>query len=365
MSATTKRILQVVYCLGVGGSEMVAKDIALGLGRMGLYNAVCALEHGGPLEEELSRAGLPSFVAGRGRGGMPGAMYRLYRIMRRFRPDVVHTHHLYELFYAWPGALACGARIVHTEHEYFSLQNPRARFYLRALARLCRRITAVNRETASFIENLLGWREERVATIVNGIDLERFSKAVPDREALGVAPADKVLAVVARLEPVKGHSVLLEAFAQVLESMPEALLLVVGDGSARGELEARARELGVAGRVRFLGLRRDIHALLAASDAVVLASMEEGLPVSILEAMAASRPLVATAVGGVPSVVRDGETGFLVAPGDARALAGALGRVLGDEGLARQMGQNGFELVKGRYDAAAMVENYRAVYEAA
>jgi len=358
-----KRIMQVVYSLGVGGSEMVARDIALGLKGLGWANAVCALERGGALQSELEQAGVQTFVSGRN-AGVLGTMFKLFRAIRRFRPDVVHTHHLYELFYAWPGALLCGAGIVHTEHEYFSLENGKARFFIRLLSRLCKRVTAVNRETASYLENLLGWPKDRVATIVNGIDLQAFGEARPDRASLGLAEQDRVIGIVARLEPVKGHDVLFTAFTQVQEKFPDAALLVVGDGSRRQELERMADSLGIAGRVRFLGMRRDVPQLLAAMDVMALSSLEEGLPVSILEAMGAGLPVVASAVGGIPAVVQDLETGMLVPAGDVQALAGALERVLGDAVLARAMGTAGFRLVSGKYGANAMVQSYREIYDA-
>lgn len=357
-----KRVLQIVYSLDVGGSEMVARDIAMGLENLGWANAVCALEHGGALQQELTQAGVGTFISGR-RGGMLGTMFKLFQIIRGFKPDVVHTHHLYELFYAWPGALACGAGIVHTEHEFFSLETGKARFFIRLLAKLCKRITAVNRETAEFLEHLLGWPDGRVATIVNGVDLAALRDAHPDRAALGLTAQDRVAGIVARLEPVKGHHILFEAFRDVADKIPNAVLLVAGDGSRRTELERLAEELGVASRIRFLGMRRDIPQLLAAMDVVVLASLEEGLPVSILEAMGAGKPLVASSVGGIPAVVRELETGMLVPPGDARALGQALARLLGDDALAQQLGQGGFRLVSGKYGAKAMVQSYKAIYD--
>jgi glycosyltransferase involved in cell wall biosynthesis len=355
------RVLQVIYSFEVGGSEMVGREIALDLRQAGVETAVCALTTDGALRAELEQQGVRTFVVGRRPGEMASAMWRLARFIRLFAPEIVHTHHVGQLIYSLPGALISRSRILHTEHEYYSLQRDSAGRRLRRLARFCSGFTAVNDETRDYLIHVLKLPAQRVSTVRNGIDLDRFGGATPDRESLGLTPDDRAILIVARLEPVKGHAVLLHAFRQLLESVPNAVLLLAGDGSLRSSLESLAANLGIGARVRFLGTRRDIPNLLAATDAFVLSSLEEGLPMSVLEAMAARTPVVATAVGGLPSVIRPGETGWLVPPDNATALAAGLAAALtGPDRVQRVEGA--VRLVADRYDVARTRERYRQIY---
>jgi glycosyltransferase involved in cell wall biosynthesis len=172
-------------------------------------------------------------------------------------------------------------------------------------------------------------------------------------------PAAPLVLTVARLDAQKGIPVLLDAVA----SVPDAAFVVAGDGPDRAALEARAVSLGLADRVRFLGHRRDVASLLAAADVLVLPSLYEGLPLSVLEAMIAGVPVIATAVGGTDEVVRDGETGTLVPPGDASALAAAIRRVLGDRERSSRLADAARALVAREHSVEAMVASVSRLYE--
>lgn len=170
-----------------------------------------------------------------------------------------------------------------------------------------------------------------------------------------------MLIAIGRLDPWKDHALLLDALARP-EIPAAARLLVVGDGELRGELEARAVSLGLGQRVVFTGYRRDIGALLQASDLFVVSSHKEGLPMVLLEAMAASVPVVSTAVGGIPGAVRDGQEALLVPAGDAGALAAAVARVLGDAECARRLAAGALARFEARYSRRAMGERYLSLY---
>jgi len=357
------RAMQVIYCLGVGGSESVARDIALNM-TGNVVHGVAALEADGPLRQTLAAAGVSSWVINRQPDERVGPMLRLWKAMREFKPDVVHTHHLYELFYAWPGALLTGARLVHTEHEYYSLMSAKACFLLRQLARFCQAVTGVNEETSAFLREEVGIPAGKVHTVVNGIDLERYAASCRRRQELGLADSNFVVAIVARLEPVKDHAMLVQAFRLVVDKLPQAKLLIIGDGSERQNLERLADELGLGGHIRFLGCRSDVADFLACVDVVALSSKAEGLPLCILEAMAAGKPVVATEVGGIPTVVRPGETGLLVPAGDHQAMATALLAIRNDAGTSSRMGERGRRLVAERYDLKKTIEAYVSLYKA-
>jgi glycosyltransferase involved in cell wall biosynthesis len=173
----------------------------------------------------------------------------------------------------------------------------------------------------------------------------------------------QIVGVVARLEPEKGHPTLIEAWPIVLRAVPDAYLLIVGEGSRRDALEAQARELRVAHRVVFTGRRDDVPAVTAALDVAVLPSYREAQGLTILEAMALSRPVVASNVGGIPEMIEDGRTGLLVPPHDADALAAAIIRLLKNHPLADTLGRAGHDMVHDRFCIELMVGATQSIYD--
>jgi len=205
-----------------------------------------------------------------------------------------------------------------------------------------------------------------VRRIYNGVDLSRYEQqeaccTLP--EEYGMEPGSQLVGVVARLEPEKGHPTLLEAWPRVLRAVPDAYLLIVGEGSRREALEAQARELRIAHRVVFTGRRDDVPAVTAALDVAVLPSYREAQGLSVLEAMALSRPVVASNVGGIPEMIEDGVTGLLVPPHDAETLAGAITRLLRDHPYADTLARAGHDLVHDRFCIELMVEAIQTIYD--
>jgi glycosyltransferase involved in cell wall biosynthesis len=205
-----------------------------------------------------------------------------------------------------------------------------------------------------------------VSLIRNGVDLQRYAEqeaccTLP--EEYGMEPGSQIVGVVARLEPEKGHPTLLEAWPAVIRSVPDVYLLIVGEGSRRDALEAQARELRIAHRVVFTGRRDDVPAVTAALDVAVLPSYREAQGLTILEAMALSRPVVASNVGGIPEMIEDGVTGLLVPPHDPAALAAAIVRLLTDHPFADTLGRAGHDLVHERFCIELMVAAVEDIYE--
>jgi glycosyltransferase involved in cell wall biosynthesis len=205
-----------------------------------------------------------------------------------------------------------------------------------------------------------------VSLIYNGVDLERYDNqeaccTLP--EEYGMEPGSQIVGVVARLEAEKGHPTLIESWPQVLRAVPDAYLLVVGEGSRRDALEAQARELRIAHRVIFTGRRDDVPAVTAALDVAVLPSYREAQGLTILEAMALSRPVVASNVGGIPEMIEDGVTGLLVPPHDADALAAAIIRLLRDHPYADTLARAGHDLVHDRFCIELMVRAVETIYD--
>jgi glycosyltransferase involved in cell wall biosynthesis len=216
---------------------------------------------------------------------------------------------------------------------------------------------------ASVIDRRVAPRR-KVVVVGNGIDAASLAVA-PDaelRRELGIPERAVVVGTVGRLTEIKRQDFLLRGFARVALARADAHLLVVGDGPMRTELEILARTLGVSGRVHFAGYRADPERFYPLMDVFALTSRSEGMPLSVLEAWAAGKPVVATRVGGLPDLVEDGRTGHLVALDDVPGLASALGGVLDSPALAARMGAAGRAVVRDRFDVSVMAEAYQRLY---
>ncbi|HZS11705.1 MAG TPA: glycosyltransferase [Nitrospirales bacterium] len=359
------RLVQIVYALSPGGSELLATRLASRLNRDGRYAAaVYAVAHGGTLEPTLAAEGLAYRAFGRTSAIDLPAFRRLLSALKAARPAIVHTHHLGQLLYGGLAARLAGARVVHTEHEFYTLAAPRHRRLLRALSSIADVITAVAPPVASFLAREVGIPREKLKTISNGVEVDLYRTAKPvDREIWGWSRNEQVLACIGRLSREKGQRVLLEAFRAVSRRRPDARLLLVGDGPDREALTALASEWGLDGTVYFAGARVDVPNVLAASDIVVLPSHHEGLPLVALEAMAAARPVVATAVGALPALLNNGAHGRLAPAGNPTALAEAIGGLLDDRPEQARLGAIGHDLVAREYNFEATLRQYARVYD--
>jgi glycosyltransferase involved in cell wall biosynthesis len=317
----------------------------------------------GGLEPELERRGVKTWHLGK-HGGLDFRMWpRLARVCREFAPDVVHTHS-YVLRYVLP--VARRATVVHTVHNLAGKDPDRPTAALNGLAyRLGVRAVAVSSAVARSFEDRYGFAP--AAVIPNGVDTGRFRRPEargPWRRAHGFREDDVLITSVARLEPQKNPEGLIEAFARGLGGSPRCHLLLAGDGSLCAAARRRAERCVAAGRVHLPGVCSDVPELLAASDVFALASRWEGSPVSVVEAMAAGLPVVATAVGGVPELVEDGATGILVPPEDPEALGQAMALVVQDAERRERMSRAAAARAV-RFGLAVMVQAYAELFERA
>lgn len=365
------RILQVLASGAVGGGATHLRSLVERMPR-DRFDVHVACSADGPLAGELGSLGVPVWpVDLRGRMNL-GSAPRLAALARELGTHAVHFHGTRA---GLPGGLAArlsGAQGVYTVHGWAC--HPRrsrvleiaSRRIERAIVRLCDRVICVSQgdlETGLAL-GLLG--PEKASVIPNGVDTSQFQEA-PDRErareALGLEPWDVSIGLVGRLTRQKGQEVLLRAAPLVLDEVPASRFLLVGDGEDRDRLEALAERLDLRSRVRFLGTRRDVPALMRALDVFVLPSHWEGMPISLLEAMAAGLPVVASNVTGSREAVVDGVSGLLVPAGSHADLAAALVRVAGDPQFAARLGAAARERVAARYGVDAMVAATAAVYE--
>ena len=307
--------------------------------------------------------------------------------LRALRPAVLHSHMFRAEVVGTRAAVAVADEgrprpfVVSTVHSS-RVRSLEDRETLARLTPKMDHLIAVSRAIADKIA-AEGRRGTPVSVVPNGVDLDRYDHQAPCctlPEEFGFAPGTPIVGVVARLEPEKGHTTLLQAWPEVLRAVPEARLLIVGEGSRTQELAVEAAALGLAGSpdaplvgsrgipadatVVFTGRRDDIPAVTAALDVAVLPSYREAQGLSVLEAMALRRPIVASNVGGIPEMVENGRSGLLVPPGDPAALAAAIVRLLRDHPLADTLARQAHDVVRERFCVELMVRRIADIYDA-
>jgi glycosyltransferase involved in cell wall biosynthesis len=365
------RVLEVLATLKRAGAERVAVSLACRLDPSRFETAVATLFDTVPggFEPALLEAGVKAWHLGKHPGLDLRMVPRLFRVMRAFQPTVIHTHS-YVLRYTLPAGVAARAgAMVHTVHNVAAREVDLAGRLIHRAA-FGRRVSAVavgEQVRRSFRE---WYGREPEATIPNGIDSGAFRRPGARRQwrqENGFAEDDLLMASVARLEPQKNPLGLIEAFAQAFgaQAVGDAArwhLLLAGGGSLLEVAQEYCLRRGVAGRVHFLGVRADVAEMLSACDLFALSSYWEGSPLAVMEAMAAGLPVVATAVGGVPELVADGETGLLVPAGEERAFAAALADLAGNAERRRQFGLAAMPRAAA-FSVDAMVASYARLFE--
>ncbi len=365
------RILHVVTTLDVGGAEMHLLAQVRGQSARGHTVRVAYLKGHGTLVEDFRAAGAERVVA---LGSPPVALARLLPLLRW--AEIAHSHLLKADALTAVAAVLAGraGRLVAGKHnDEQVLRRPWVSRVHGLLGRVPRRTVVLSNHVGRFVEVHGRVPRARQVRVYYGLDPAPFERAAADAEGraatraeLGLAPDDVVFTCVARFAPQKAHDVLLRAFDSARrEGGPRIRLLLVGDdpfGDGRRRAEALARELELGDACLFAGVRRDVPALLAASDAFVMSSLWEGLGLVFLEAMAAGLPVLASRVSAVPEVVVEGETGLLVPPGDPDELAVGLRRLAQDGELRRRLGAAGRQRMRAVFGLDRMVDETLAVY---
>lgn len=357
-----------------GGAETQVFLMALGLKRRGWQIRVISMLPPRDFVGELVEEGISVDSLGMARGiPDPRALWLLARILRGFRPDVLHAHMIHaNLMARLVRVLAPVPAVVCTAHNTLevgrSFRTERStHLAYRFTDFLCDLTTQVSQEGYKrFLEGKAA-HPKKLRFVPNAVDTRVFAPnphlRLKLREELGIGGDAFVWLAVGRLEEAKDYPTLFRAFSRVLGEYPRARLLVAGQGSLEVELRRLVESLGLQATVRFLGLRRDVPALMNAADAFVMSSAWEGMPMVLLEAHAAGLPIVATNVGSIPDVVVSERTGFLVPPRDPAALAEAMRRLMGLPLKDRlKMGLEGREWVVSRYSLDVILDQWEAIY---
>jgi glycosyltransferase involved in cell wall biosynthesis len=358
----------VLHVMNVAGAEVLVAETIRRLGSR-IAPVIFCLDEVGTLGTRLRAEGVDVVAFHRRPGLDLGVSWRMAGEIRARRLDVIHAHQYTPFFYASLAARLSGARprVIFTEHgrHFPDVVSAKRRILNRLLfERLADEVNAVCEFSARSLREKDGFARRPVEVIPNGVDLPRYAAVDPAeaRARVGLDPARRYIATIARFHSVKDHRTLLRGFADVAAAQADVDLLLVGDGVLRGDLEQLAADLGVRDRVRFMGVRNDVADILRASDVFALTSVSEAASITLLEAMASELPVVVTAVGGNPEIVRDGTDGLLVPRGDAQAVAQALFRILGDPASALAMGRAGAERVRNRFRLDGTVGRYYELY---
>ena len=362
-------VLYLINALCAGGAEkVVARTVTL-LDRKRYDPIVCCLWKSGPVAEEIERKGVKVICLGaRSRLDLT-VVPKLFRLLKREEIHIIHSF----LFHAnmlgrIMGRLA-GVPVILSSERTMEMEGKHRLLVNWLTSPLADKIITVSEAVREFASDNIGIAPDKLITIYNGVDLSEFAPN-PNREGieeakreLGIDPSRMVVGTVGHLEEEKGCEYLLRAAAQVSVQDGKVTFLLVGDGSQRARLENLAEDLSISSKVLFMGYRNDIPRILSVMDIFVLPSLYEGLPNALLEAMAACRPVVATQAGGVPEVVVEGETGFLIPPRAPGALARAICVLLEDRERAREMGMAGRKRVERLFSVETMVAKTEALYE--
>jgi glycosyltransferase involved in cell wall biosynthesis len=361
------RVLEVMATGTNGGAQEHVHSLVTRLNPECYDVRVVSLSHGSSVRR-LQRAGIDVTVIDEPDDRR--AVRELADSVASFAPEIIHNHMYRAEVIGTRAALLLGEKgckrpaIISTVHSS-RIRCVDDRQTIRQLTPLMDRLIVVSRAIEEKV------REEGrvgapVSLIYNGVDLQRYNHQQPCctlHDEYGIPEDAPIVGVVARLETEKGHRTLIDAWPEVLAAVPNAWLLVVGEGSERDSLEAEAASLGLSERVVFTGRREDVPAVTAALDVAVLPSYREAQGLSVLEAMALSRPVVASNVGGIPEMIEDGVTGLLVPPNDCDALAAALIKLLTHHPYADMIARRGHDLVHERFCVELMVNSIESIYD--
>jgi glycosyltransferase involved in cell wall biosynthesis len=321
-----------------------------------------------PLELQAEAAGITVHYLGKRCGIDPRVAFRIAQVINTVKPDIIHTH-LYSMSYSIPTLLRSRSGAwFHTIHSVASFDAQGIEYYLNRIAfRAGVHLIAISGRLRGDVENT--YRRARVAVIPNGIRVGKFKRSETERARLRAEwrldAGQVVFTSVSSLSPVKNHADLLKAFVAVSQCHSKARLLIVGDGILRSELGSTCNALGLEGVVKFLGQREDVSSILSASDVFVNSSLVEGNPQSVMEAMAASLPIIAPRIGGIPDLVSNNVNGLLISPRHICELSEAMRRLVEDREARNAMGTSNAVKAMRAFDVSLMADRYWRLYCAA
>jgi glycosyltransferase involved in cell wall biosynthesis len=349
-------ILQIIDTLKLAGAERIVTDLAINLDK-DKYNVIicCLRKEGGPLVKELRKKGIKVIILDKKLGMDFSIIRKIRKIIKEEKIDLVHTHLFTANLWGRLAAILMNKTIIVTEHNTDYWKNWLHKFIDKFLEKFTNKIITVSDGVSSFYQEYENIPRNKIKTIYNGIDLRKFSNSKH------FSKKARIIGMIARLNEQKNYRNFLNAAYIINKQDTNINFLIVGEGPLKEDLEKYAQRLGK--NIKFLGQRKDIPEIIKGIDIFVLSSDYEGLPLTILEAMAASKSVVATNVGGIPEAVEDGKTGILVPPKNPDALANAIMKLLKNPRLRKQMGEAGRKRAEKYFTMEKMVKKYEDVYD--
>lgn len=362
-------VVHLVYSFGCGGLQTLLAECINRLPADRYRHAVICLTERTDNGAIVSRADTVFYELNKPPGNDLSTHLKLWKLLRRLRPSILHTYNVGTIEYSATAMLAGVPVRIHAEHGRDSIESDgRHRKYnllRRLLIPVVDTYVPVSADLWNWLQRTIGVPEKKITTVVNGVDMVRYAPSRPVPEA---GPETFWIGTVGRADQIKNHIGLLDIFERLLERFPapqfDLRLAIVGDGPLLGKLRELAAAKGLAGKVWLPGTRSDVAEIMRGFSVFVLPSLSEATPVVILEAMATELPVVATNVGGVPQLVLDRKTGFVVDLSDPAAFADAIASYIHDPALRRQHGAAGREHIQAGYSVDAMIAGYDELYSA-
>ena len=370
-------IAHIIYRLDTGGLENGVVNIINNIPESRYRHVVISLTDATSFKDRIRVPGVKVICLNKQPGHDIGLFFRLYKVLRQLRPEIIHTRNLAALECVVPAWIARVPFRIHSEHGWDTGQgesgSKKYQMLRKVLSVFVHRYIALSVQIQRYLVESVGIPEAKITQIYNGVDVEKFSRQVQGEDTKDSLPSGFndvntfVIGAVGRMESVKDHKTLARAFIELIRINPKhrhkLRLVLVGDGSMRRDVDLLLRHAECSENVWFAGNRKDVPLLLGAMDVFVLPSLNEGISNTILEAMSMGLPVVATRVGGNAELVLNGVTGYLVPHSNPNELCQAIDRYLADENVVLRHGVAGRERVKAQFSLHRMVEEYMQIYD--
>jgi glycosyltransferase involved in cell wall biosynthesis len=361
-------ILYLIESSEPGGAENLVVSLANGFRKRG-HGCIIGLLEDGWLNDQLKANNFETLMLQQNHSYDFSFIRELYGVVRKYNIGLIHAHEFTMNTYgAFIGALLRLPVITTIHGQNYYWVKLRRRIAYRLVSRLSKMV-AVSESLKSFLSDRVGIEKHRIIILHNGIEVEKYSMGLHPKhssaikEVLSISDHQQVVGTVGMMVPVKDHLTLLDAAQKVLRCCPDTIFLAIGDGPLRERLTDHAKSLGIEKNIRFTGFKTCIAELLQIMDVYVCTSISEGLSLSILEAMAAGKPVIATNVGGNPEIIAHGDNGFLVPAKSAAELSAGLIMMLRDKQLAKRLGVKGQQNVQEKFSREEMINKYQRLYD--
>ncbi len=360
-------ILQLIESWGPGGAETIVLELCKKLSERSFYPVVGLLKDGW-LNQELSRHGIETVIIKNKYSCDPFCLWQLVKIIRMRKIDIIHSHEFMMNVYGTVASILTNKPIINTIHgKNYYWEKWRRILAYRFMGHFATKVVAVSEDLKNFVADRTGINRDKISVIYNGIDLNKYNI----KNSCDILKIKKelmlnnvVIGSVGNIYPVKGYLYLIQAASKVIKRIPDITFLIIGKKTPYfDELKRIVDNLGINGHINFLGFRNDVQDLLALFDLYVSPSLSEGLSLSILQAMAAGKPVIATDVGGNQEIIRHGETGILISPQNSEMLADSILMLLENKTLANKLGMAARKVVKEKFSINCMIDNYIKLYE--